>query len=169
LCCSARQSVLESLDRVQNAALRTCLGAFRTSPIASQHVEAGELPLELRRQLCLQYICKLRSNPCNPTFSSVFGTGFRLLFEARPNIIPTLGIRLNQSVADPEININSIAINSTLYIPPWVLKPPGFQLSLHLLGNKSEVFPTNQNSTNFSLNMMVIHAFSLMDQRVERL
>jgi len=27
-----------------------CLGAFRTSPVASLHVEAGELPLELRRQ-----------------------------------------------------------------------------------------------------------------------
>jgi len=44
---SARKSVLESLNRVQNAALRTCLGAFRTSPVASLHVEAGELPLEL--------------------------------------------------------------------------------------------------------------------------
>jgi len=46
---SARKSVLESLDRVQNAALRTCLGAFGTSPVVSLHVEAGELPLELRR------------------------------------------------------------------------------------------------------------------------
>ena len=42
---SARQSALDCLDRVQNAALRVCLGAFRTSPIASLHVEAGELPL----------------------------------------------------------------------------------------------------------------------------
>jgi len=57
---SAQQLVLESLDCVQKAALRTCLGAFRTSPIASLHVEAGEVPLELRRQqLCLQDICKL--------------------------------------------------------------------------------------------------------------
>ena len=47
---SARPSALESLDRVKNAALRTCLGAFRTSPIPSLHVEAGELPLNLRRQ-----------------------------------------------------------------------------------------------------------------------
>ena len=61
---SARPSALESLDRVQNAALHTCLGAFRTSPIPSLHVEAGELPLYLRRQqLSLQYIVKLRSNP----------------------------------------------------------------------------------------------------------
>jgi len=66
----------------------------------------------------------------------------------RPNIVPTLGIRLNlnQTIVDSEINLNtitnSIAINSTPYIPPWVLKPPGFQLSLHRLGNKSEFSPT---------------------------
>jgi len=47
---SARKSVLESLDHVQNAALCTFLGAFRTFPVASLHAEAGELPLELRRQ-----------------------------------------------------------------------------------------------------------------------
>jgi hypothetical protein len=43
-------SYLERLDRVQNAALRVCLGAFRTTPVSSLHVEANELPLQLRRQ-----------------------------------------------------------------------------------------------------------------------
>ena len=67
---SARPSALESLDRVQNAALRTCLGAFRTSPIPSLHVEAGELPLNLRRQqLSLQYVV---SNKQLPNHSSIF-------------------------------------------------------------------------------------------------
>jgi len=42
-----------------------------------------------------------------------FGAGFRRLFQARPNTIPTLGIRLNQTIVDSEINLNSIAINST--------------------------------------------------------
>lgn len=139
---SARKSVLESLDRVQNAALRTCLGAFRTSPVSSLHVEAGELPPDLRRQqLSLQYISKLRSNPCNPTFRCVFGTAFNRLFEARPHIIPTLGTRMHQSVLDSGINFNSIAIISTPYIPPWTLKPASFDLTLHLLGNKTEVTP----------------------------
>ena len=61
---SARPSALGSLDRVKNAALRICLGAFRTSLLPSLHVEAGELPLYLRlQQLSLQYIVKLRLNP----------------------------------------------------------------------------------------------------------
>ena len=145
---SAQKSVLESLDRVQNAALRTCLRAFRTSPVSSLHVEAGEMPLELRRrQLCLQYISKLRSNPSNPTFSCIFGTAFNRVFEARPHIIPTLGIRIHQSVLDSEINFNSIAPISTPYIPPWSLKPASFEFSLHLLGNKSEVTPNVYQSS----------------------
>jgi len=72
--------------------------SIRMSPGASLHAEAGELPLEIQRQqLCLQYICKLRSNPSNPAFNSVglFGTSFRRLFEDRPNAIPTIGIRLS--------------------------------------------------------------------------
>ena len=145
---SARKAVLESLDRVQNAALRTCLGAFRTSPVSSLHVEAGELPFELRRQqLSLQYISKLRSNHSNPTFSCVFGTAFNRLFEAWPHITPTLGIRMHQSVLDSGINPNSIARISTPDIPPWSLKPDSFEFSLHLLGNKSEVTPNVYQST----------------------
>ena len=65
---SSRNSYLLSLDRVQNAALRLCLGAFRTSPIPSLQVETNEPPLTLRREkLALQYIVKLKSNPDNPT------------------------------------------------------------------------------------------------------
>ena len=91
---SARDSYLESLDRVQNAALRVCLGAFRTTPISSLHVEANELPLKLRRQkLALQYIIKLKANPSNPAFSSVFQPNYTVLFDAKPNTIPTLGLR----------------------------------------------------------------------------
>jgi len=45
VCGSVWKSVLESLDRVQNAALHTCLEAFRK--VASLHVEAGKLPFEI--------------------------------------------------------------------------------------------------------------------------
>jgi len=105
-------------------------------------------------------------------FNSVFGTGFRRLFEARPNTIPTLGITLNQLVVDSELDLNSIAINSTPYTSLhgcWNLLD--FSCPCTYLETNWRFLPlfTNQNSTNFSLNMMVILAFLLMDQRVERL
>jgi hypothetical protein len=122
---SARPSALESLDRVQNAALRTCLGAFRTSPISSLHVEAGELPLNLRRQqIRLQYLVKLRSNPSNPAFNCVFNTGFSRLFGARPSVIATLGHRLQQSLLDCGINLSNIEKYSIPQFPIWLLKAP---------------------------------------------
>jgi hypothetical protein len=85
---SARSSYLQSLDRVQNAALRVCLGAFRTSPISSLHVEANEMPLSLRRQqLSLQYMLKLKSNRSNPAHKCVFEPDCKVLFDVKPTVI----------------------------------------------------------------------------------
>jgi hypothetical protein len=98
---SARDYYIKSLDRVQNAALRVCLGAFRTTPISSLHVEANELPAQLRREkLALQYIVKLKSNPNNSAYVSVFQPNFKPLFIAKPNVIAILGIRMEQSLQD---------------------------------------------------------------------
>jgi hypothetical protein len=52
-----------SLDRLQNAALRVGLGAFRTSPIASLHMKANEPSLQWRRlKLSSQYAIRWKSN-----------------------------------------------------------------------------------------------------------
>ena len=101
---SARSSYLQALDRVQNGALRLCLGAFRTAPIPSLQVEANELPLILRREkLTLQYITKLKSTPDNPAYTCVFEPKYTLLFEAKPFITPTLGVRVKDLLSDTEI------------------------------------------------------------------
>jgi ribonuclease HI len=139
---SARESYLQSLDRVQNAALRICLGAFRTSPIPSLHVEANELPLKLRREkLTLQYITKLKSNPNNPTYQCVFEPCFELLFEARPSVIPPIGIRIKQHLLDIDINFNCIAKFVFSPVPPWLLNRPKFIFDVHNIGSKSEIPP----------------------------
>ena len=94
---SARTSYLESLDRVQNAALR--IYVFRTTPITSLCVEANKIPLTLRRQkLAVQSVLKLKSNPSNPTYTSVFQCNYRAVFEAKRNVIPTLSRRLRSLI-----------------------------------------------------------------------
>jgi hypothetical protein len=93
MCGSARESYLQPWDTIQNAALRVRLGAFRTSPIPSLHVEANELPVALRRQkLTQQYMLKLKSNP---DYSCVFEPCRKALFGARPTAILTIGIRMH--------------------------------------------------------------------------
>ncbi len=145
---SARDSYLQSVDRVQNAALRVCLGAFRTTPISSLHVEANELSLTLRRRkLALQYMIKLRSNRNNPAYASVFQSNFRPLFEARPNAIPTLGLRMQQSLTDCGVDLSCIAQVSLPATPPWLLQRPHFNFSLYNLGTKSNILPDHYLSS----------------------
>jgi hypothetical protein len=139
---SVRDSYLQSLDRVQNAALRICLGAFRTSPITSLHVEANELPLKLRRQkLALQYVVKLKNNPRNPAYASVFQPNFKPLFEARPCVIPTLGLRMHQALTDCGIELGCIAQYSLPSSPPWLLHRPCFNYTLFSVGIKPNTLP----------------------------
>ena len=70
---SARPSYIKMINTVHHQGLRLALGAFRTSPVESLYVEAGELPLDHRRiKLSLQYVTKLKSTPSNPAFNCVF-------------------------------------------------------------------------------------------------
>ena len=139
---SARISYLESLDRVQNAALRVCLGAYRTTPISSLHVEANEPPLSLRRQkLALQYIIKLKSNPTNPAYDSVFQQNFKSVFNIKPTAIPTLGIRMHQAIDETGVNLSRIAKYSLPVTPPWLFRRPGFDYTLYNIGTKSSTAP----------------------------
>ena len=92
---SASKSVLRTLDAVHHAGLRICLGAFRTSPVQSLYVKAGETSLSLRRlRLAMNYVLKLHSVPQNPAYDSLINPKFIYHFEAQPHITPTLGIRL---------------------------------------------------------------------------
>ena len=43
---SARPSYLKMLNTIHHQGLRLAVGAFRTSPVESLYIEAGELPLE---------------------------------------------------------------------------------------------------------------------------
>lgn len=139
---SARGSYLRPLDSIQNAALRTCLGAFRTSPIASVHVEANEFPIALRRdKLALQYILKLASNPNNPAYDCVFRSKFKRQFLKKPKAIPTLGFRMQQHLSDTGINLENIEKFSLSATPPWTMKKPLFNYSLRSMGNKNDIPP----------------------------
>ena len=74
---SARPSYLKMFNTIHHQGLRLALGAFRTSPVESLYIEAGELPLEERRiKLSLQHITKLKSTPSNPAYDCVFEPEF---------------------------------------------------------------------------------------------
>uniref|UniRef100_A0A1Y1K801 Reverse transcriptase domain-containing protein n=1 Tax=Photinus pyralis TaxID=7054 RepID=A0A1Y1K801_PHOPY len=62
-------TLLGKLDRIQNLAIRYCLGAFPTSPVESLHVEANILPLALRRkQIVVNYYLKVSMDGKHPNY-----------------------------------------------------------------------------------------------------
>ena len=57
---------LQKLNVIQNGALRTILGARKTSPITSLEVEAYVMPIEIRFQLLFaKWFCKILNSPRN--------------------------------------------------------------------------------------------------------
>ena len=129
---SARKSYIQMLDPIQNQALRLCLGAFRTSPIESLQVEANEPTLATRRnKLALQYAIKLKSNLNNPTYDCIFNPHYTALFESRPNTIPPLSTRIENILAEINLNFNVIEPHNFPSLEPWTLKLPKVVFELH--------------------------------------
>ena len=138
---SARKSYLKKLDPIANQGLRLCLGAFRTSPVESLQAEAHEPPLSLRRErLSLLYSLRVGSNPKNPTYNSIFRPELENLFEAKPNAIPTFGIRVKPQLHEIGFNINQIEPITTSKVPPWMIQTPSIIFNL-AQNKKSQTSP----------------------------
>jgi len=120
------------LDRIQNHALRLCLGAFRTSPASSMRVQANEPPLYIRRRmLSIQYSLRLGSSPSNPAYNTVFSSKLKASFSSKPDQIPTLGIRIAPELEKIGFKRNTVSRLSIPATPPWLLRHPEINLSLH--------------------------------------
>ena len=104
---SARRSVPEQLDPIHHQGLRIALGAFRTSPAQSLHVEAHEASLTSRRlKLSLNYVLKLKPLPENPAYSCVFEPENIKLFEESESKIPPLDIRILPHLEKSKLDLN---------------------------------------------------------------
>ena len=68
----------------------------------------------------MQYALKLKSNPSNPIYETVFEPQYKTLFENKPNIIPSFGIRISSEFE-----------NMNLDVPPWTFSQPRVLFSLH--------------------------------------
>lgn len=127
---SARRSYRSVLDTIQNQALRICLGAFRTSPVDSIHVEANEPPLEFRRRkLALQYAIKMKSNESNPAFEAVFHPSYEHLYEDTNHIRP-FGIRCRYDLEELGLDLECIHPTKLPSFNPWQYQPPVINTSL---------------------------------------
>ena len=129
---SARKSYLKMLDPIHHQGLRLALGAFRTSPSESLLAEANEPSLFNRRlKLSMQYALKLESNPSNTTYETVFEPQYKTLFENKPNMIPSFGIRISSEFDNMNLDLDNIADFKISEVPPWTFSQPRGLFSLH--------------------------------------
>ena len=135
---SARKSYLAMLDTVHHQGLRLALGAFRTSPVESLYGEAGEPSYYLRREkLALKYAIRLAADPSSPAYKITFpphiSEDIVNLYENKPNVIKSFGLRIQPLLTSAKINPNTIEEHSVPEIPSVLF-------SFHL-GKKSETNP----------------------------
>ena len=116
---SALESELKKLDVVHNQGLRLCLGAFKSSPVESLYVEAFEQPLNERRfEAAMKYSLKIKANPDNTVYPSIFRPQFRHIFDDA-NIIDPFGIFIQKELRKASINTNKILQNKIPDTPVW--------------------------------------------------
>ncbi|KFM73192.1 RNA-directed DNA polymerase from mobile element jockey, partial [Stegodyphus mimosarum] len=115
----ARPSVLLKLDTVHHQAVRTCCGAFKTSPVQSLYVICSEPSLEFRRkQLSLEFHYKIMSRVEHPARLMTSDRYWRL-YQARPSCIPPFDLCVLPLIK--ELNLSDLHPKSfNLFgIAPW--------------------------------------------------
>ena len=144
--------VSKMLNTIHHQGLRLALGAFRTSPVDSLYIEAGELPLEHRRiNLSLQYVTKLKSTPSNPAFNCVFRPEYENKYLRNTKVISSLGIRIKDHLQSCNILIDEINDDDIYDIPPWELPSPTVNLALHS-SSKSETHSSEYRQRFLEVN-----------------
>jgi len=101
-------------------------------PISKSLCLTNEPALYIRcRKLSIECCLKLSSCSRNPTYGSVFESKFERFFDWKPNQIPPLGIRV-----EPDLQAVGYKKQDSLQYsfpadPPWLLKRPHINFSLH--------------------------------------
>ena len=79
----------------------------------------------------MQCALKLKSNPSNSTYETVFEPQYKTLFENKPKMIPLFGIRISSEFEDMKLNLDNIEDFKIPDVPPWTFSQPRVLFSLH--------------------------------------
>ena len=147
---SASARLLNTLNSVHNEALRICLGAFRSSLVASLYVEATEMSLERRRmQLGLQHLLRLQRLPNSLASTSVLDQTLRGVYDANDRLSAPVGIRMARVAEQLHLPDLRVLPSHPSELPPWHLPE-----SLVCDGPQT---PRKQDCAPSSLRMLVLH------------
>ena len=131
---AAKSSYFQGAKVIQNQGLRICLGAFKSSPVDSLHVEARELPLRLRHEkLLLQYALRISGNTANPAAGHLNQLDEREKYARKTDYIPPFNIRVAKLLQECNLSLESICKLQPPSVPPWKMHKPDIDMSLTVM------------------------------------
>ena len=135
---SATISSLKMLDSVHHAGIRLATGAFKSSPIQSLLVDAGELSLDLYRQSSLiRFWYRLQRLPYSLACQSATKEDFYHFYETHPKYPQPFGFRVKRILSDMLAITNApICPYKFSVIPHWKL--PSLQYCKYFKGTKND-------------------------------
>ena len=116
---SATPSRLKILDAVHHGGIRLATGAFKSSPISSLLVDAGELPLDLYRQSSqLRYWYRLQRLPSSLAYSAANNESCFNFFENHTSYPHPFGFRVKKFLTQTNIPANPVCPYKFSITPP---------------------------------------------------
>ena len=117
---SAWPSILRRLNSIHHRGLRLETSAFYTSPVESLYAEAGELPLNYRRNVLLcRYACRLLSMPNHPSYPLFFETSLDSQYRLSVIALRPPGVRFRLLLQQLDFTLPSTFRMSESPLPPW--------------------------------------------------
>ena len=135
---SATQSHLKVLNSIHHAGIRLATGAFKSSPVESMLVDAGEIPLELHyQQVMIRSWCRFMRLPDSLTSTTIKNESYFSLYAIKIKSPHPFAYRvkvIKQQLNMPSNEITPVRCSVT---PPWKL--PAVEYCKYLSNAKKDL------------------------------
>ncbi|XP_060578916.1 uncharacterized protein LOC132735901, partial [Ruditapes philippinarum] len=151
----AKKTHLNKLDTVQNTALRLALGALYSTPARDLEMEAGIVPLSIRRKSqTLKYYTRVRASAADNPVRGLLGKGHYKLNRFKDPALP-FGAATQDLAEDCGIKDSNIVEKRPMEVPPWTLTLPEVDITLQEKVNKSDLPHLANTETKILINKYI--------------
>ena len=119
---SAKQSKLDILNSIHHAGIRYATGAFRSSPIPSLLIDAGELPLYMyRHNYMIRFWFRAQRLPNSLTCKTILDAKFSEFYDKQPKFPKPFGYRVRVIMEEYGVPRYKVLPYKYSPVPPWKL------------------------------------------------
>ena len=118
---SASRTLMQSLQPVQNAAIRIATGAYKTSPVLSLHADSGIIPLQNSiENKIINYLLRLRSTKDSPVLAEIEVNNTDT-YDQNERLARPFSVRAQDIINKYQLELRNVAEETILQKPPWTL------------------------------------------------